>query len=66
MTFDLEVAERRDKEFDLMCRVISIATDVVNEVKPDQFGNSLSPSLGNLARLADAVHAHWKFQRDGQ
>lgn len=50
--------ERADKEFDLLLRVASAATDLVNECVGD-----LPPSLGALARLSDAVHAHWKFQR---
>lgn len=58
--FDLEVAERRDREFDLMGRVVSAATDLVNEIAGR---GDLPPSLGAMAKLADAVHAHWKFQR---
>ena len=55
-------AARRDREFDLMCRVIREATDLVNA---DHVSNNPTlPSFTvSLARLADAVHAHWKFQR---
>jgi hypothetical protein len=61
MTFDLRTAERRDKEYDLLLRVVSAATVHVNESN-----GTVPASLGSLAALADAVHAHWKFQRDGQ
>ena len=44
-------------EYNLLLRVVSAATAVVNESGPN-----ISPSLGSVARLADAVHTHWKFQ----
>jgi len=50
------VAER---EFELLMRIASVATDLVNECE----GRDIPPSLGVMAQLADAVHAHWKFQR---
>jgi hypothetical protein len=56
-----ELASRAlaDKELELLMRVASVATDLVNECT----GQDIPPSLGVMARLADAVHAHWKFQR---
>lgn len=56
----LEAQFRTSAEYDLMARIASAATDVVNECE-SRF--DLVPSLGAMAKLADAVHAHWKFQR---
>ena len=53
------VKTRAAEEYALLLAVASAATDVVNECGPD-----LPPSLGSMARLADAVHAHWKFQQE--
>ena len=54
------VKVRAAEEYDLLLKVASAATELVNEIA----GNGdLPPSLGALAHLADAVHAHWKFQR---
>jgi len=50
---------RAEREFELLMRIASVATDLVNECE----GRDIPPSLGVMAQLADAVHAHWKFQR---
>jgi hypothetical protein len=53
------VKVRAAEELDLLMKVASAATDLVNEVEGR---GDLPPSLGAMAKLADAVHAHWKFQ----
>lgn len=61
--YKAELKARKNRELELLMNIASIATDLVNEIEPDVFGNTISPSLGICARLADAVHAHWKFHR---
>lgn len=50
------VKVRAAEEYDLLLRMAAAATKVINESSADK-----PPSLGSMAALADAVHAHWKF-----
>ncbi len=45
---------RASEEYYLLLKVVAAATDVVNE--------GISPSFRSMSKLADAVHAHLKFQ----